>query len=377
MEENITFLHAKCVNTAIEMLEKHPYFILEELLLPMEGVTVPVLSCYEDHIKYHDVCFIGAFHPRNGEHKSTRFGLIVTKVSDEHFQIALGEMDMQYHITRLLDSRVMSNYDTPVHVITLLFTTLCREMEFALDYGWKSYRIPKEWLKSYHKAIKRFLPEVFEREWRDPAFYPNGTVVELVCCLSDGLSGDVVVMGVAEYGPDNYILRTDRYAGTKYDHIDLRHSVNTGHVRRIVKRGKGGVSSVSAAEFLYQKETADTLTTTTPFYSCQKKAWAGVFKDITSTKRSWIGGGYDLVTDYVLAFKPERFTFSNIYQFDYARFMRAVRESEYGWGSSRRISKKRFKKQLKRIHCYLGKLREAVLEDHRENERYQIDLDSY
>lgn len=377
MEENIILLHAKCVSTAIEMLEKHPYFILEELLLPMEGMTIPVLSHYENHIEFRDACCVATFHPRNGSHKSLPFGLVITKVKEGLFTIAVGEIDRQHNITRLVETCTLDDYRSPVSVITLLFTTLDRGMAEALECGWGTYRIPREWKKSYHKAIQRFLPEICNKVWKDPAFYPNGTTVEFVKCLSDGLDGDVVVKGVAEYGPSNYIIRTDRYSDEKYQYVDMRHSVNTGHVIRIIKRGKGAVSPISTAEFLYQKETANSQTSSATFYACQKKAWAEVFKGATSTKKHWSDVGYDLAADYILAFKPERFTFSNVYQFDYGRFMHAVRDPQDEWGCSGKINKKRFKKQLKRVHCYFGKLREAVIEDHRENEQYQADFDNY
>jgi hypothetical protein len=375
MEENIILLHAKCVNIAIEMLEKHPYFILEELLLPMEGMTIPVLSHYENHIEFRDACCVATFHPRNGSHKSLPFGLVITKVREGLFTIAVGEIDRQHNITRLTETCTLDDYGSPVSVITLLFTTLDRGMAEALEYGWGTYRIPREWRKSYYKAIRVFVPEFYRKEWKDPAFYPKGTLVEFLPTLSEAFVGEVLVKAVAEFGPNNYIIHTDRYMEKKYEYIERRHSVNTGHVSRIIKRGVGPVSIVSTAEYLFQKELEDDPKEGVSFYACQKTAWGSVFQGIGSTRRHWHRGLYDLAVNYIRAFKPHLFKFSNVYQFDYYAFMWAVSEPGSGFGSNGKINKKRFKKQLKRIHCYFKKLSKMVEEDRRENDLMCQDLD--
>jgi hypothetical protein len=58
------------------------------------------------------------------------------------------------------------------------------------------------------------------------------------------------------------------------------------------------------------------------------------------------------------------------------RFSRVLTEKAgSGFGSNGKINKKRFKKQLKRIHCYFKKLSQAVEEDRRENDLMYRDLD--
>jgi len=376
MEEKITLLHAKCVTTIIEMLEKHPYFILEKLSLPMEGVSVPVLSCYDDPLVFRNVCFIATFRPKNGENKGMRFGVIMTRPQDKEFVIAVGQMDVGYEFSHLTRSVKLRDCDHSVHAISILFTTLCKDIACVFRHGWRNHHIPREWVKSYHKAIFRFIPDIKDRVWRDAAFYPGGTMVMLRELHSSGLAGEVNVTACVGNGPGRYLLQTDRYAEKEYDYIDRRPDVSTGFVSRIVKRGSGKTATPDAASYLYHRAFADVPDAVVSFHECQKEARRGVFKNIVATKRTWTGPVYDFVLSYLLAFRPGVLTFSNTYQFKEHAFMDAV--CERGWDYSEiKINKKRFRKQLKRIHCYFEKLSTVIKEDKIEEEQDLKDLDIY
>ena len=83
-----------------------------------------------------------------------------------------------------------------------------------------------------------------------------------------------------------------------------------------------------------------------------------------------------LFSNYILTFKPGKLDYNFSRQFDGHAFLRDVSNvANIADLSDFKLDRKKFKKQIKRAHCYLRKLRHVVREDDMEQERYYEDLD--
>lgn len=361
-------LHSLCILKAAEIVSKHPYFIEE---------SAKIYGNYGiDRVKA-----IFVFKTRNGE----RFAVFVSEIerekgAQEHgqltFKVGLLSLDKYGCAQRVIHTECMSVFNSEIQMLILFYGALSEDCLSAFQHGWGSYHFPQVWRKSFNKSAKRFFPgKVSLRDIAsNPAFYPYGTVVQFAEHVRGSCDGICSIVEVCGNGPGSYLICTEHYEDHNFEYLDRRKSINICHVERIIKRGTGPVYSPSMAATLYNKARANTPTPKCSFYECQKRAEQQLFEGIVGSKQYWRGVGLplDFPLDYALTFRQGQLDVSFEYQFDAYSFLRAVSTT-----SRDRIDKKKFKRQMKRLHCYLFKLRhvinEAKMEDERSEDDYHFD----
>jgi len=374
-------LHNLCILKATEIATEHPYFIQESVKTYEQPVSIRILGV---HDTCHDIDRVKAlftFKTRNGEDVGELFAVFVSEIrqkegAQEHgqlvFEIGLLSLDKYGCAQRVVHTERMGVSNSEILVLILFYGALSRDCLSAFQHGWGSYRFPKEWRKSFNKSVKRFFPgnAALKDDRSNPAFYPYGTVVQFAEHVIAGCEGTRSVVEVCSNGAGSYLICTEHYEDHKCEYLERRESINIGHVERIIKRGTGPVYSPSMAATLYNEARANTPTPERSFYECQKRAEQQLFEGIVCSKQYWKVGWFasDFPVNYALTFRQGQLDVGFEHQFDSYSFLEAVSTT-----SRDQIDKKKFKRQMKRLHCYLSKLRHAVNKARMEDERSMDD----
>lgn len=390
--KTIQELHEACIIKAAAITREHPYILEESVKVYERPESIRVLSCYDYSPDITRVKAVFTFKTRNGEDRDGLFAVFVseiehiasTKIPDyveSRFQVGLLKMDSFGHAERILHLEDMAVFNSEIQMLVLFYGAIMDDCLVAFKYGWGNYRFPKEWRKSFEKSVKRFFPDKAPRLGyvaKNPTFYPYGTLVEFGAHIRQEGSRVRRVVSICENGVGSYLIHTDHYADKEPVYGEKRESINTSHVDKIIKRGTGPVYTPSMAAVLYDKERENSITPNLSFYECQKKAERMLFEDTTGTKKRWdvARGGVSFCTDYALTFRQGLLDHGFEYQFDAYRFLANVSVREKGdlitWDV--KINKKKFKRQMKRRHCYFSKIRHLVREVEIEDERSMGDF---
>lgn len=356
-----------------DFLTRHPWFeMVGEVQRFAEPKIFHHLSCYEEYssISADTVIFV----------RPTRRAPTIIGV--HAFLISKAD-GVKCNFARLPDVQTDHVYETePIEVLfsypQYYLIRACFSMYDSLLNVVQTSRNYRETKSNYRKALDkafdRFGPPVRrEREFIQPEFYPIGTIVKLKASISRDMSEIQTVLAVSSNAPNSYILRLDsRYESSTFTH-DPQMSINTAHVERIIKRGSGRTLSgdevlqnhmdqIHRAGKLYYGEL--------PSVNVYRRAEVEMMKSIESiTSSHWfVHQPAQFVTKYIEALCNYSMDF--YCQFDVHRFLSSVTEVNESWYEPYKINKKRFRKQLRRLHCFLNKKKIAVEEDRIEDLRY-------
>ena len=390
--------HADCIATATNIIAKHPYFIADS------GDNVSSITFIDDagvRQYWNDLAFGVFFKTKNGESaRDATFALGITKIIKERVQSVYDDDEWKTEHFEAVLIKKQTNEDSGFYVVhktssndlvtgytiaAMFYMALCPDMVAAIEYGRRSYRIPKQWHKSFHKTLNRHWAGrlyIDGDKYRNPAFYPKGTIVEfgnLYHANHPDAKTQYTVTDVRVNGADRYLLCTDQYEEKVSKFLDPRHDVSIGHVTKIVKRGTGPQAGVSTAHFIYNRQRAKSPNGEKSFYECQKEAERRFHYNLSKkhTGRNGLDGVWNgLFSNYILTFKPGKLDYNFSRQFDGHAFLRDVSNvANIDDLSDFKLDRKKFRKQIKRAHCYLRKLRHVVREDDMKQERYYKDLD--
>lgn len=388
--------HADCIATATNIITKHPYFLTN---LEHDSSSINFVEMFLETEDWKDPAFGVFFKTKNGEAgRDATFALMITKIIKErNFDQDGDEYETEYFEAQLIKKSTSEasgfyvvHKESSVGLITdatiaaMFYMALCPDMIAVITHGWASYRVPKQWRKSFIKTLDRLCVGRLRNagdKYRNPAFYPKGTVVEfgnLYHSSDPDFKAQHTVTDVQVNGADSYILCTDQYKEKTSEFIDPRRDVNISHVTKIVKRGTGPQAGVSTAHFIHNRQRAKSQTGGMSFYECQKEAERRFNYNLNKkhTGPDWTNGGWNnLFSDYILTFKSGKLDYNFSCQFDDYAFLRDVSNvCDITDLHDFKFDLKKFKKQIGRIQCYLRKLRHVVREDAFEEERYYRDL---
>ena len=370
-------LHNLCILKAAEIASKHPYFIEESAKIYEQPMYIRPLRDYDPR---YDTCLVKAlftFKTRNGESAGERFAVFVSEIKQKEdaqghsqpiFEVGLLSLDKYGCAPEVIHTECMSASHSEIQMLILFYGALSKDCLSAFQHGWGSYRFPKEWRKSFNKSAKRFFPgnAALKDDRSNPAFYPCGTVVQFAKHVRPNRDGICRVVWISSNVAGSYLICTKYYENLRPGYLNQRVSINIGHVERIIKRGTGPVYFPSMAAILYNKARANTPIPECSFYECQKIAEQQLFKGVVCRKQYWEGVwlASDFPINYALTFRQRQLDVGFEYQFDSYSFLKAVSATSRG-----HVDKKKFKRQMKRLHCYLFKLRYLINEARKEYER--------
>ena len=381
----IESLHNLCILKATEIATKHPYFIEESTKIYEQPVSSRLLRDYDP---CYDICLVKAlftFKTRNGEDVGERFAVFVSEIrrkedaqghSQSFFEVGLLSLDKYSCAQEVIHTKRMEVFNSEIQVLILFYGALSRDCLSAFQHGWCSYHFPKEWRKSFNKSAKRFFPgnAAIKEPKSNPAFYPYGTVVQFAKYVVGDCDSICSVVEIRSNDAGSYLICTEQYEGHNFEYLERRVSINIDNVERIIKRGAGPVYSPSMAAMLYNKARANTPTPECSFYECQKRAEQQLFKGVVCSKQYWKGVWFasNFPVDYALTFKQGQLDAGFEYQFDSHSFLKAISATSHD-----KIDKKKFRRQMKRLRCYLFKLRHVIdkakMEDERSEAYYYLD----
>ena len=385
------------IQTICNMVSSHPYFCQKphHLQHHLDGTTFRILGCYEDGGSIDNVVFAAYFRPRCGEYRETytdpgrySFALLVSAI-DEYpekgggsFDLTLALMDRgdNRDIDRVIETFRVCEFHSTVLAVIAMFMTLCPELAVAAKYSLHSRKVPTQWRKALFRAVTRYATQAPFRKWH-PEHIPPGSVVELGGGVSRA-GQHVTVQSVVTIEPNSYVLQTDEYS--RIGSNPYRLCFNLGYVARVVTRGTGEVARPTTARSLLHdlRGSGPTHATLIP---CQREAERVLFSDVERQGTQWAvpGNAHAFVLKYVLTYLPAHRISHNLeYQLDTYRLLNEVSTharcqscpdgNPFGrvtWIT--RIDVKKFRKAVKRIHCYLRPLAQAVA----DAELYSEDLD--
>ena len=374
-------LHNLCILKAAEIVSKHHYFIEESVKTYEQPVSIRLPGGYYTRYDIDGVKALFTFKTRNGEDVGELFAVFVSEIrqkegAQEHgqlvFEIGLLSLDKYGCAQRVVHTERMVVFNSEIQMLILFYGALSRDCLSAFQHGWRSYRFPREWRKSFNKSAKRLFPgnAALKDDKSNPAFYPYGTVVQFAEYVRGGRGGTGSVVEVCSNGAGSYLICTEHYEDHKCEYLERRESINISHVARIIKRGTGSVYSPSMAAMFYNKARANTPTPECSFYECQKMAEQQIFKGIVCSKQYWKGVWFasNFPVYYALTFRQGRLDAGFEYQFDADSFLKAISATSHD-----KIDKKKFKRQMKRLHCHLFKLRHVINEARMEDERSEAE----
>lgn len=272
--------------------------------------------------------------------------------------------------------KVFSESDFENATVYLFYATLdSRVLSVLNDSGFYdesvSICVPKEWQKSILKTLDRFCPEsiVFgERVLRKQThykqfgvlhkgaeFYPIDSVVE----YSDFIfKGEVVVRSIVPSGFQNYLIKS----GELYQQLACSpgSSVNTQHVTRVVKRGKDRHIFPSNLIHMYHKLQLREDREIT-IVDARREIEKQLFENVVATKNIWTVNKNvsDFITSYIQCFYAGKLPDGFIHRFQVWRFYAVVCAELFPFGNESqrkwrfKINKRKMKKEMKRLHCYL------------------------
>lgn len=342
------------VNNAVKIAEtfikNHPYILDGEIIQNPGSDRIPVDARNEKIIPSAE--WEITFTPKNGVNAGYKHSIFIVKASENSVQwykviVVRGHAIFRFTQNVLFESDKLEERDVENNMIAFFFITFDSDMAVVIEHGHRDYRVPREWRKSYDKAIAKYNPEFvnvfheriprkddFGQVYKKPEFYPVGSVVQFNsnCSLCTDYTRMEVVHAVFPNGPDSYVIKTGRQAMVCGRMEDV--TINTGHVVKLIFRGQGGCYRTG---HYHDKKAV-------------KKLWeeANVATKIWEPRNT-----HNFIVDYILCYYGGKLPDNFVDQFNVCKFLAAVCiEQNYGFI----IDKKKFKKQLKRVHVYLEKL---------------------
>lgn len=364
------------INNAVKIAEtfikNHPYILDGEIIQNPEYDRIPLDAWNEKIIPSAE--WEITFTPKNGVRAGYKHSIFIAKVDEKSlnwYKVVVVCLDSNARFARnvLFESNNVEERDIENNMIAFFFSTFDSDMTAVIEHGPRNHRVPREWRKSYNKALARYNPEfvnVFDERiprkgnfgqiYKKPEFYPAGTVVEFgnTFLRDKNNSGIEVVHGVFPNGPDSYLIKTGRQTmicGCPEDVI-----INTSHVVRLIVRGQGGCYRTG--------------------HYHDKRAVKELWEEVSTTVKTWDPRNtHGFIIDYILCYYSGKLPDNFVDQFDVYKFIAAVcteQKNEIDGFSCYIfiIDKKKFKKQLKRVHAYLQKLSDVTQENLIDEESY-------
>lgn len=356
-----------------DFLTRHPWFeMIGEVQRFEQPKTFYQLSCYEESGSYKADAVIYV--------KPTRQAPVTVGV---HAFLLCSDNGVKSYFARLPDTTTDHVYEAKYLDVSFAYPQyyLIRACFSLYDFLLTTERTSRNYSetksnyqKALDKAFERFGPS-FRREPKlsQPEFYPIGTVVKFKDTIGHNLSDVSTVLAVTSNAPNSYLLRLDqRYDSDTFKH-DPQVSINVAHVERIIKRGDGRVFDGDEVlqNHMTEKHRANEMYDgKLPSVQIYRRAEADVMKTVESvTATHWsVHNPLQFATHYIEVFCNYSMDF--YCQFDVHRFLAHVTEFNDSWCRPYQINKKRFRKQLSRLHCFLNKKKIAVEEDRIEDMRY-------
>lgn len=388
--KTIQELHEACITKATAITHEHPYIVKDAVEVYEEVKSIRVLSCYDDTPDITRVKSFYTFRPRNGDDAGKLYGVYITDIVDspssmfpsrtnERFQAGLVKLNDFYQVERIVHAEDMAVFNSEIQILLLFYGAIERGCLAGFKYGWGNHRFPKEWAKSFEKSVERFFTGRHKRTGviaNNPAYYPFGSAVQFGPHIGTENGRVRTVVGIVENGAGSYLIHTDYLSPEERHYMERRESINIAHIDAIIKRGTGAVYTPSMAKDLYERNRGNKPESDETLYACQKRAEKELFGEMVASKRFWERkhGLVDFCTGYALTFLRGRLNYGFEYQFDAYRFLAnvGVRDKDEHWVM--RIDKKKFKRQMKRRHCYFEKMRHLVREEQIDDERNMDDF---
>ena len=366
----------KAIEVARNILNTHPYFTDGEIKQVSESDWE--LVSYESK-GVNNIIWAITFTPKNGDRVGGCFEICISQ-EEQKYTVTIIQNHPSYWASVIFKEtmNVESIYN---NMVTFFFISLNQDFVYLYKQGNRTSRFPHEWKKSYNKAIKKYTPmfysildglkprySTFGKKNKQPEFYPVGTEVQVEDRLD--VSNRVIVKGIVVVEPDSYAIRTGEplTVGTH----GWERVINTTSVVKIISRGKGKTFRLFGAQHKLFIEAP----VRTPAEE-QQQLEKELFQKIKSSKQTWETNSLldRFITQYILCYYKGILPINFEYQFDVFRFIREVSVTEETVVEGRRswnfvIDKKKFKKQLKRINCYLFKLSKVVQEAREDDEIY-------
>ena len=364
------------INNAVKIAEtfikNHPYILDGEIIQNPEYDRIPLDAWNEKIIPSAE--WEITFTPKNGVRAGYKHSIFIAKADEKSVHWYKVIVPCPHVIPRftqnvLFESDNLEERDIENNMIAFFFITFDSNMAAVIEHGHRDYRVPREWRKSYDKAIAKYSPEFvnifneriprkhnFGQVYKKPEFYPVGTIVQFdsICSLCTDHTRMEVVHAVFPNGPDSYVIKTGRQAMVCGRMEDV--TINTGHVVKLIFRGQGGCYRTG--------------------HYHDKKAVKKLWEEVSTTVKTWDPRNtHGFIIDYILCYYSGKLPDNFVDQFDVYKFIAAVcteQKNEID-GFSRYIfiiDKKKFKKQLKRVHAYLQKLSDVTQENLIDEESY-------
>lgn len=356
-----------------DFLTRHPWFeMIGEVHRFEQPKTFYQLSCYEesDNYKIDAVIYVKPTRPAPAQAGVHAFLLGASNGVKCYFARLPDAQANHVHDARYLDVAFAHPQYYLIRACFSLYDPILNVERTSRNYK----ETKSNYQKALDKAFDRFGPSVRrEPKLSQPEFYPIGTVVKFCRSIGSDLPDVQTVLAVTSNSPGSYLLRLDqRYKSNTFKH-DPQVSINVSHVERIVKRGEGRVfggdevlqtymSGLHRSSQMYDGELVSV--------QVYRRAETDVMKAVESmTDSHWLTHNpVQFVTHYIEVFCDYSMDF--YCQFDAHRFLAHVTEFNATWYEPYRINKKRFRRQLRRLHCFLNKKKIAVEEDRIEDMRY-------
>lgn len=364
------------VNNAVKIAEtfikNHPYILDGEIIQNPGSDRIPLDAWNEKILTSAD--WEITFTPKNGVNAGYKHSIFISKASENSVQwykviVVCSHPDAKFARNVLFENNKIEERDIENNMIAFFFITFNSDMAAVIEHGHRDYRVPREWRKSYDKAIAKYNPEfvnVFDERiprkgdfgqiYKKPEFYPVGTVVGFgnTFLRDKDNSGMEVVHGVFPNGPDSYVIKTGRQTvicGRMDDVV-----INTGHVVKLISRGDGECYKTG--------------------HYHDKKAVKNLWEEVNTTVKTWDARNtHGFIVNYILCYYAGKLPDNFVDQFNGYKFIAAVcieQKTEIDGFSHFNfiIDKKKFKKQLKRVNAYFQKLADVRQENLIDEESY-------
>lgn len=356
-----------------DFLTRHPWFeMVGEVQRFEQPKTFYQLSCYEESDDYKADAVIYVKPTRQAPEHTCVHAFLLGASNGVKCYFARLPDDQTNHVHEAQYLEV--SFAHPQYYLIRACFSLYDPMLTVTRTSRNYQETKSNYQKALDKAFDRFGPPVRrEPKLSQPEFFPIGTVVKFRASIGRDLPDVQTVLAVSSNAPGSYLLRLDqRYKSDTFKH-DPQVSINVSHVERIVKRGEGRVFggdevlqtyifSLHRRGLMYDGELISV--------QIYRRAEVDVMKVVESmTDSHWLTHHpAQFVTHYIEVFCDYPMDF--FCQFDVHRFLAHVTEFNDAWYEPYRINKRRFRHQLRRLHCFLNKKKIAIEEDRIEALRY-------
>lgn len=364
------------VNNAVKIaetfIENHPYILDGEIIQNPGSDRIPLDAWNEKILTSAD--WEITFTPKNGVRAGCKHSIFIAKTSEESvywYKVIVVCLNANPKFARnvLFEIDNVDERDIENNTIAFFFITFDSDMAAVIEHGHRDYRVPREWRKSYDKAVAKYNPEFvnvfderiprkdgFGQVYKKPEFYPVGSVVQFNsnCSLCTDYTRMEVVHAVFPNGPDSYVVKTGRQTmvcGQMEDAV-----INTGHVLKLITRGDGECYKTG--------------------HYHDKKAVKKLWEEVDTTVKTWDARNtHGFIVNYILCYYAGKLPDNFVDQFNGYKFIAAVcieQKIEIDGFSHFNfiIDKKKFKKQIKRVNAYFQKLSDVKQENLIDEESY-------